>query len=79
MSKYFINFTEEIGEVRVKPCSNDTGNDPFTSHGTLYKHLKKESYMIKYYGVSHKAQETLTGCFLFSHKKTEYYAELEQV
>ena len=78
MSSYFKNFSEKIGEVYVKPCSDNTAKDSFTSHGTMYKHPQRDSYMIDYYGSLHKAKEVGSRSFIFSHKKKEFYAELEK-
>ena len=78
MSRYFKNFTEEIGEVYVKPCSEETANERFASHGKLFKHPIKGTFMIDYYGVKHKAIFCGNRAFIFSHKRKEYYEQLEQ-
>ena len=77
MSRYFINFTEEIGEVYVKPATDEAVDESFTSHWKLYWNPKRDSYMINYYGRRHKARATGQGVFLFSEKRKEYIAQLE--
>ena len=77
MSQYFKNFTEEIGEVYVKPCSDDTDKDQFTSHGKLFRNPKTKTYMIKYDDTCHNARSANPHGYIFSHKRIEYYAELE--
>ena len=76
MRQYFKNFTEELGEVRVKLCNEDD-NIRFTKHGKLFKNPKTDTFMINYYGVLHKAKSTNMYGYIFSHKRKEYYAELE--
>ena len=77
MKQYFKNFKERIGEVYVKPCSENL-DAPFVSHGDLYKNPKTEKFMITFNGVNHRARCTNSTCgYIFSHKRKEYYAELE--
>lgn len=77
MSKYFKNFTEEIGEVYVKLCSDNAAKEQFSSHGKIFRHPSRGTFMINYYGVMHKASFIGDRSFLFSHKRKEYYAQLE--
>ena len=78
MSRYFKNFTNELGEVHVKKSSENSDNERFSSHGKLYMNPKTNTYMIDYYGSKHKAQG-FNGCgFFFSHKGETYIGKLEE-
>ncbi len=76
MSRYFINFIEEIGEVYVKPATEEAIEK--RKHGKLYKNTKRGTYMIEYYGSQHKARELNFRIYLFSKDRREYIAELEE-